>query len=185
MVEEEAKTAGHIGLHDESMDKIYELVELCNSFEEIAVYRSMVPRDIPTSLCGELANVAQTLAALIATKADSLVIQHIIRGEPLELGPDDPVSEKRALLMEKSVALLREKLEENYPNPNALRLESRDMFVSRFIHAFQLAMTKHDQVIVSYKFCSFYGRLSPQEHLVWAESRFPPALHVIVLWSPR
>jgi hypothetical protein len=147
MVEEEAKGAGNLGLHDDTLDKIAELVDLCNSFEEIAVYRSAVPKDMPSSLCGEIANAAQSLASLLASKADSLVIQHIIRGEPLELGPEDPVSEKRALLMEKTVATLRERLHENYPNPNALRFDARDMFLSRFVHAFQLAMSKHDQVL--------------------------------------
>jgi hypothetical protein len=143
MVEEEAKGGNPL---DDTIEKIFELVDLCNSFEEIAVYRSAVPKDIPSSLCGELANAAQSMAALIASKADSLVIQHIIRGEPLELGPEDPVSEKRAMLMERALSTLRMKLQENYPNPNALRLEARDMFVTRFNHAFQLAMSKHDQV---------------------------------------
>jgi hypothetical protein len=161
LVEDESRGAGGgagLGLHDDTAlsEKLSELVELCNSFEEIAVYRSAVPKDIPSSLCGEIAIAAQTLSALIASRADSLVIQQIIRGQGEGPGDgpgqgggqlsEDPVADKRAQLMDKTLSSLREKLHENYPNPNALRYEARDLFLSRFAHAFQLAMTKHDQV---------------------------------------
>lgn len=146
MVEEEQ--AKQHSMMDETLEKIQELVELCSNFEEISAYRNVVPRDLSSVLCTEIASHSQGLANIIASQADSFIIQQIIRGEPVDLGPDDPVVDKRQQLVDKSFAALRERLHENYPNAGAIRLEARDLFVSRFNHALQLAMSKHDQVIL-------------------------------------
>ena len=144
MVEEE--NAKQNLIMDETVEKIIELVELCSNFEEISAYRNIVPRDISSVLCSEIATISQTLAAMIASQADSFIIQQLIRGDSVDLGPDDPVVDKRQQLMDKTLTTLRDKLYENYPTAGAIRLEARDMFVTRFNHALQLAMSKHDQV---------------------------------------
>ena len=116
------------------------------NFEEIASFRNMVPRDMPSALCGDLAGVAQSLAAVLAETADMEVIQKIIRGDPSDISYDDPVTDKRQVLVDKVMIGLRDKLNELAPSVGAIRLEARDMFVTRFHHALQLAMSKHDQV---------------------------------------
>eukprot|EP00604_Paraphysomonas_vestita_P000869 CAMPEP_0174819082 /NCGR_PEP_ID=MMETSP1107-20130205/2098_1 /TAXON_ID=36770 /ORGANISM="Paraphysomonas vestita, Strain GFlagA" /LENGTH=727 /DNA_ID=CAMNT_0016031919 /DNA_START=488 /DNA_END=2671 /DNA_ORIENTATION=- len=147
MVEDE--NSKHNSMMDESLDKILELVEICSNFEEISAYRNIVPRDLSSVLCSEIATHAQSFANMIASQADSFIIQQIIRGETVDLGQDDPVVDKRQQLIEKSLTTLREKLHDNYPNAGAIRLEARDMFVTRFNHALQLAMSKHDQIIAT------------------------------------
>jgi hypothetical protein len=147
MVENEDANAPAVAIdNDEMLEKIAELVEMCTNFEDIANYRSIVPKDMPSALCLEIASCSQGCAAFIASLADRMAIQKIIRGNPSDISYEDPVVDKRVTLQDQFLSELRNKLNENNPGAGALRLEARDMFMTRFNHALQLALSKHDQV---------------------------------------
>ena len=50
-------------------------------------------------------------------------------------------------------------LEESYPEPGALRLEARKLYLAKLIDATDSALSKHDQVLVSAQ--TRIGRIKP------------------------
>jgi len=133
----------------ETADKIDYLVQLSLNFEEIASFRSAVPRDVPNAICYDIAACAQSVASVVAETADLQAIQKMVRGAPQDIIYEDAVTSKRNSCLEQVMVDLKTKLRENHPDAGMLRLEARDMFLSRTYHAFQLAISKYDQVLTT------------------------------------
>jgi hypothetical protein len=134
---------------NETADKIEYLAQLSLNFEEIASFRNAVPRDVPNSICYDIAACAQAVAQVVAETADLQAIQKMVRGAPQDIVYEDAVTQKRNSCLEQVMADLKGKLREHHPDAGLLRLEARDMFLSRTYHAFQLAISKFDQVLTT------------------------------------
>jgi hypothetical protein len=57
------------------------LSDMCSNFEEISHLRNAVPQILPSSMCGDLAEMCQSLAQALAETADLEVLQRNIKGE--------------------------------------------------------------------------------------------------------
>lgn len=134
---------------NETADKIEYLMQLSLNFEEIASFRNAVPRDVPNAICYDIAACAQSVASVVAETADLQAIQKMVRGAPQDIIYEDAVTAKRNSCLEQIMVDLKTKLRENHPDAGMLRLEARDMFLSRTYHAFQLAISKYDQVLTT------------------------------------
>ena len=134
---------------NETADKIEYLMQLSLNFEEIASFRNSVPRDIPNAICHDIAACAQSIASVVADTADLQAIQKMVRGAPQDIVYEDAVTQKRNSCLEQVIQDLKDKLKESCPDAGLVRLEARDMFLSRTYHAFQLAISKFDQVLTT------------------------------------
>lgn len=133
----------------ETSDKIDYLVQLCLNFEEIASFRNAVPRDVPNAICHDIAACAQAVAHVVAETADLQAIQRLVRGAPQDIVYEDTVAQKRASCLDNIIKDMRAKLKSQYPDAGLLRLEARDVFISRLSHALQVAISKYDQVLTT------------------------------------
>ena len=133
----------------ETSDKIDYLMQLSLNFEEIASFRNAVPRDVPNAICHDIAACAQSVAQVVAEMADLQAIQKMVRGAPQDIIYEDAVTQKRNSCLDQVMQDLKAKLREQHPDAGLLRLEARDMFLSRTFHAFQLAISKYDQVLTT------------------------------------
>lgn len=133
----------------ETSDKIDYLVQLSLNFEEIASFRNAVPRDVPNAICHDIAACAQSVAQVVAEMADLQAIQKMVHGAPQDIVYEDTVTQKRNSCLDQVMQDLKLKLREQHPDAGLLRLEARDMFLSRTFHAFQVAISKYDQVLTT------------------------------------
>lgn len=134
---------------NETSDKIDYLMQLCLNFEEIASFRNAVPRDVPNSICYDIAACSQSVAQVVSETADLQAIQKMVRGAPQDIVYEDTVTQNRKTYLENILQDLRDKLKQHHPDAGLLRLEARDMFMSRLHHALQIALSKYDQVLTT------------------------------------
>jgi len=99
---------------------------------------------------GHIAAFAHDYAAWIAYEADCEGLMCVIAGKNPEdtLYSDDDIALRRTALLESLRDNLERAIDELSPQPGALRLEARMKFLARVVDATDVALSKHDQVLV-------------------------------------
>lgn len=132
----------------ESNNMSGKIVELCLNFEEISAFRGATVLEIPGAICSQIAQLAQSAAALYAEMIDTEVIKRTLRGKADEVSYDESIDAKRQQLLDDAINDVRRQVQQRYGQPGMNRLEARDFFLRKYAQALQLAMSKFDQVMV-------------------------------------
>jgi uncharacterized coiled-coil protein SlyX len=142
-----------LGMNEEEQRIVSEsqakfIADLCVSFEEIAVRKTYVP-EIPPTMCEHIAATSQTLTSVIATCADTDLIQKVLRNSVYD--PDvtsESINERRQQRIDEFVQVVAANVTANNASPGLTRLDAREKFVRQLRKALQMCMSKHDQVLV-------------------------------------
>lgn len=125
------------------------LIEMCTNFEELAMFRGIVPKDMPKSLSSEMATIVTGIAQHLSTAVDIEAIQRLLSNNADDVMYDDNQQDLRVEKIKQFLLTLQVQLKASSPSTGALRMETRDLFLSRLSHALQLAISKYDQVVTT------------------------------------
>eukprot|EP01041_Mallomonas_annulata_P002401 gene2401-4658_t len=128
-------------------DHATQIAELCISYEEVAVRKNTIP-EFSESVCETLAGTAQALAQFIAACADGEAIQHLLRNRSEEVVYEDMIVEKRKSMIFEFIQRVVSAVEANHPQTGIIRAEAREKFTRQLAKAMDVALSKHDQVMV-------------------------------------
>lgn len=125
------------------------LVEICTNFEEVAVFRCAAPKDLSKQLCKEIASISSRVAPKLSQSVDVDAIMHLLHNNPENIIYEDNQQDQRMEKIRQFILKIQSLLQSAVPGAGAVRMEARDIFLSKLNHALQLAMTKCDQVILT------------------------------------
>lgn len=123
------------------------IADLGINFEAIAIKKTFVP-EIPPAMREHLTAIGQEITLYIADVTDADMIQR-----QLQDTPDDTefytniVTEMRSKKLEAFINGVREIIVHSNPQPGIIRHDARDKFLKLTKRAFELCMTKHNQVL--------------------------------------
>ncbi|GMH65812.1 hypothetical protein TrLO_g14510 [Triparma laevis f. longispina] len=123
-------------------DALLEYEELCMS----KTFLIEVPHDIRV----QMTDLATQMAEFISSKADQEAIQKMIRGSQEDVTyTDEEIEGERVTLLFKWMRKVTEKIKETNPKPGKVRGEARDKVLKKMSDAIDMAMSKHDQVLIT------------------------------------
>ncbi|GMH51422.1 hypothetical protein TrST_g4612 [Triparma strigata] len=123
-------------------DALLEYEELCMS----KTFLIEVPHDIRV----QMTDLATQMAEFISSKADQEAIQKMIRGNADDVTyTDEEIESNRVTLLFKWMREVTDKIKETNPKPGKVRGEAREKVLKKMSDAIDMAMSKHDQVLIT------------------------------------
>ena len=123
------------------------IADLGINFEEIAIKKTFVP-EIPPAMREHLTAIGQDITLYIADVTDADMIQRQLQDthDDMEFYTNI-VTEMRSKKLEAFLNEVREIVVHSNPQPGIIRHDARDKFLKLTKRAFELCMTKHNQVL--------------------------------------
>ena len=123
------------------------VADQCINYEGISMRLTSV-QEIPESISIQLASIAQSVTALIATQTDQEAVRSLLKGTAGDDVSPESLTEKSQRLVAKFIEDVKKVVENLSPETGSIRLEAREKFFSQFEKALQTFMSKHDQVLI-------------------------------------
>ena len=126
------------------------VAELVMEFEEHCNKKTFVT-DIPSDVREKMATLSQEMAEFIASKSDQEAIIRVLRGAAGEVQyTDEEIEASRVTTLYQWMRQVLTKVESTGPKrPNIIKSEAREKIVKKMSDAIDMAMSKHDQVLIT------------------------------------
>jgi len=122
--------------------------EICRELEDLAAARLYTP-SMSTRMRAEIASSAQELASCVASQADTIAIEEVLESDPKRIMyTDSEVAALRVRTLDAFMEGLERSLDRAFPTPGQYRRNARIYFVTKLRQAVDLALSKHDQVVM-------------------------------------
>lgn len=125
------------------------VAEIGVEFEEFCVQKTYVG-ELSAELRQMMTDSSLEMAGFISSKADQEAIEKMIRGSPEDvLYTDEEIDQKRQWYLQTWMRKVSAKLSEASSNPGVTRAEAREKFLRKMSDAVDMALSKHDQVLIT------------------------------------
>ena len=119
-------------------------------FEEACVSKNHVLTEVPKDIRHQMADFSQDMAEFISSKADKEAIEKVIRGSRDDVTyTDEEIESRRVNLLFAWMSKVGHKLNEANSKPGVIRREAREKSLKKMSDAVDMAMSKHDQVLIT------------------------------------
>ena len=137
-------------VEEHEADTAGEVADILCEFEEICADKGIVLPEIPYDIREEMADLAQDMAEFIASKADQEAIVKLIRGNKDDVTyTDEEIENSRVTMLFRWMRKVTDALDEIKPKPGKVRSEARAKALKKMSDAVDMAMSKHDQVLIT------------------------------------
>jgi hypothetical protein len=125
------------------------VAEALVEFEEVCMRKTYVT-EVPGDIRDQMTSLAQEMAEFIASKADQEAINKMLKASPGEIQyTDEEIEDRRVNLLFTWMRKVSNIVEKDRKKPNVIRGEAREKIFKKMSDAIDMAMSKHDQVLIT------------------------------------
>ena len=136
-------------IHEYSLETADQATEIIFEYEEMVSQRTYIV-EVPPEVRARMTDLCQDMSEFISSKADQEAIDRMIRGNPEDIVyTDEQVDEARMAMLGDWMGVVERKLNAKKGNLGKIRGEARTLISKKLTDAIDMALSKHDQVLIT------------------------------------